>query len=70
MCDVAFTTVVFVDNYARTCYPTCTVTQMIAICKMNGARIRQLVGGSFQCLVNPHRLQTLIDTNYPCSKQW
>ena len=44
MCYVAFTTVVFVGNLAIT-YRTCTATPMIAICKMNPARIRQLVGG-------------------------
>ena len=43
MCYVAFTTVVFVGNLAIT-YRTCTATPMIAICKMNPARIRQLVG--------------------------
>ena len=47
MCYVAFTTVVFVGNLAIT-YRTCTATPMIAICKMNPARIRQLVGGFFK----------------------
>ena len=44
MSYVAFTTVVFVGNVAIT-YRTCAATPMIAICKMNPARIRQLVGG-------------------------
>ena len=35
MCYVAFTTVVFVGNLARTCYRTFTATPMIAICKVN-----------------------------------
>ena len=35
MCYVAFTTVLFVGNLARTCYRTFTATQMIAICKVN-----------------------------------
>ena len=35
MSYVAFTTVVFVGNLARTCYRTFTATQMIAICKVN-----------------------------------
>ena len=47
MCYVAFTTVMFVGNLAIT-YQTCTATPMMAICKMNPARIRQLVGEFFQ----------------------
>ena len=34
MCYIAFSTVVFVGNLARTCYRTFTATQMLAICKM------------------------------------
>ena len=51
MCYVAFTTVVFVGNLTIT-YRTCTATPMIAICKMNPARIRQLVGGFFEKAVH------------------
>ena len=53
MCYVAFTTVVFVGNLAIT-YRTCTATPMIAICKMNPARISQLVGGFFKKGVHFH----------------
>ena len=38
MCYVAISTAVCVRNFARTCYRTCTVTQIIAICKMNGRK--------------------------------
>ena len=51
MCYVAFTTVLFVGNLTIT-YRTCTATPMIAICKMNPARIRQLVGGFFKNAVH------------------
>ena len=47
MCYVAFTTVVFVGKLTRTCYRTCTATPMIAIYKINRARIRQLLGAIF-----------------------
>ena len=48
MCYVAFTTVVFVGNLTRTCYRTCTATPMFAICKINRARIWQLIGAISQ----------------------
>ena len=64
MCYVAFTTVVFVGNVAIT-YRTCTATPMIAICKMNPARIRQLVGGFFKKAVHfDICINTVLITNF------
>ena len=64
MCYVAFTTVVFVGNLAIT-YRTCTATPMIAICKMNPARIRQLVGGFFEKAVHFNIcINTVLITNF------
>ena len=47
MCYVAITTAVFVRNFAGTCHRTCTVTQMIAICKMNGRKNKKIGRGKF-----------------------
>ena len=64
MCYVAFTTVMFVGNLAIT-YRTCTATPMIAICKMNPARIRQLVGGFFKKAVHFNIcINTVLITNF------
>ena len=64
MCYVAFTTVVFVGNLAIT-YRACTATPMIAICKMNPARIRQLVGGFFKKAVHfDICINTVLITNF------
>ena len=64
MCYVAFTTVVFVGNVAIT-YRTCTATPMIAICKMNPARIRQLGGGFFKKAVHfDICINTVLITNF------
>ena len=61
---VAFTTVVFVGNVAIT-YRTCTATPMIAICKMNLARIRQLGGGFFKKAVHfDICINTVLITNF------
>ena len=46
MCYVAFTTVVFVGNLIPS-YRTCTATQMIAICKMNGRKNKAIGRGDF-----------------------
>ena len=53
MCYVAFTTVVFVVNYAMT-YPTCTATQMIAICKMNGRKNKAIGRRDFSIYAATH----------------
>ena len=64
MCYVAFTTVVFVGNLAIT-YRTCTATPMIAICKMNPARIRQLEGEFFKKAVHFEIcINTVLITNF------
>ena len=55
MCYVAFATVVFVGKLGiqasksaiRPCYRTCTATQMIAICKMNGRKNKAIGWGDF-----------------------
>ena len=47
MCYVAFITVVFVGNLAKPCYRSCTVTQMTAICKMNGRKNKAVGTGDF-----------------------
>ena len=47
MCYVAFTTVVFVGNLARTCYRTFTTTPMIAICKVNERKNKAFGRGNF-----------------------
>ena len=64
MCYVAFTTVVFVGNLAIT-YRTCTATPIIAICKMNSARIRQLIGAIFKEAVRfDICINTVLITNF------
>ena len=64
MCYVAFTTVVFVGNLTIT-YRTCTATPMIAICKMNPVRIRQLVGRFFKKAVHLYIcINTVLITNF------
>ena len=50
MCYVAFATVVFVGKSAKPaskCYRTCTATQMIAVCKMNGRKNKAIGWGDF-----------------------
>ena len=55
MCYVAFATVVFVGKAAiqasksvmHPYYRTCTATQMIAICKMNGRKNKAIGWGDF-----------------------
>ena len=66
MCYVAFTTVVFVGNLARTCYRTFTATPMIAICKVNERKNKAFGrgGGAFSPM-NGHKVPV-----FWCSKHW
>ena len=63
MCYVALTTVVFVGNLTIS-YRTCTATPMIAICKMNPVKIRQLMGRFFKKAVHFYIcINTVLITN-------
>ena len=63
MCYIAFSTVVFVGDLARTCYRTFTATQMLAICKM----IRRMNEAIGRGILRSDTLRYSLKDNHQCS---